>query len=90
MITTQTIGTGPFKAEDLNGMETGLTWLLPVNSRSIIYRKIYGHHGMGNSMMWMYPEKELAMVFMSNYAGPAIKGMQWEYILNVFSSCFEG
>lgn len=89
MITPHTTGIAPFNTEDFNGMETGLAWLLPVNSHSIIYKNIYGHHGAGNSMMWVYPEEGLALVFLSNYCGPAIRNMQWEYILNVFSSCLD-
>ena len=87
MITPQTTGVRSYNTEDFNGMETGLAWLLPVSSHSIIYREIYGHHGAANSMLWIYPKAGLALVFLSNYTGPAIKGMQWDYILNVFSSC---
>jgi CubicO group peptidase (beta-lactamase class C family) len=89
MTAPQTEGIEPYDKVDFNGVETGLGWLLPLQSHSIIHRDIYGHHGAGNSMLWIYPKEELCLVFLSNYAGAAEKGFQWDYILNVFSTCID-
>ena len=87
MTTPHTVGLQPYDKADFNGVETGLGWLLPTGSRSLIYRDVYGHHGAGNSMFWIYPSDGLVFVFLSNYAAPAADGMQWDCILNVFSTC---
>ncbi len=86
MTTPHSIGTDPFVNFDFNGMETGLGWLIPVWSRSLIYREMYGHHGAGKSMLWVYPKDDLALVFLSNDTGPSMFG-QLDTICNVFSSC---
>jgi len=87
MTTPHTMGIEPFDKPDFNGVEVGLGWLLPVQSHSLIQRDMYGHHGAGNSMFWIYPNDDLVLVFLSNYAAPAQQGFQWDYICNVFSSC---
>ena len=87
MTTPQTIGLQPFEKVDFNGVETGLGWLLPMRSHSIIYRELYGHHGAAGSMFWVYPKDGLVLVFLGNQVGSITGEFQWEYILNVFSSC---
>ena len=67
-------------------MEVGLGWLIPVNSHSLIYRKIYGHHGHGKSMFWVYPHDDLVLVLLSNDAGTEMIG-QLDHINNVMATC---
>lgn len=62
----------------------GLAWRTPVNKRSLLYRNIYGHNGMGGCMLWVYPEQKVAFVLMTNQVGLRF---DISHIHNVFSSC---
>lgn len=88
MITPQTVSVPrntdlPASGETFDE-EFGLVWNLPINKRSIIYRDIYGHNGMGGCMFWVYPKKELTFTFLTNRIGMPF---DLDHLHNVLSSC---
>ena len=66
MVTPQTAGIPSLRADAFVGVESGLTWRLPINDTSLIVRNCYGHNGWAGCMFWVYPEQGVAWTLMTN------------------------